>query len=72
MHILGCHCGDDEIADRTQGPHACAYRQEVGVREIFGRSPCWRKAPCYHLILCTVSPLCVHFLLSLDLCEAHI
>ena len=46
--------------------------QEVGVRETFGLSPCWRKAPCYHLILRTVPPLCVYFLLSLDLCEAHV
>ena len=72
MHIIGCHCGDNEIARRRQGLHPFAYWQEVGVRETFGCSPCWRKAPCYHVILRTFPPLCVHFLLSLGLGEAHV
>jgi len=72
MDINGCHCRDDEIPGRTQGPHACIYCQEVGVRQIFARLPCWRKAPCNQLILRPVPPLFLHFLLSLDLCEAHV
>jgi len=70
MHIIGCHCGDDEIAGRMQGPHPDVYWPEAGVRETFGCSPCWCKAPCYHVIRRIVPPLCVHFLLSLDLYEA--
>jgi len=72
MHIIGCHCGDEGIAGRTQGPHACKYWQEVGVSETFVHSPCWGKAPCYLLILRIVPPLGLHFLLNLDLCEAHV
>ena len=47
----------------------------IGMKSASGKSwanhSCWHKAPCDHLIFCTVSPLCVHFLLSLNLCEAH-